>query len=380
MKYKKYILITLCIIAAGCYLLFKDKKESPTDVPINAQAQNTEKPQTNTEGPANTSTDQLENENKPKKTDVTMIDTIPNKVGNSSGNLQNIGFAAQQGKWMFYTIPDTRYPYPLFRAMLDGETGIKTLTESQPMSYINVVGEWIYYINKSDEHAYRIKTDGTEKKLIINDQVTNLVVVEDYIYYTTIFNGIFKTKTDGSSRELITSERPLSTLLVQDNTIYYDVDLSNNKELKTALFKINTDGTNRSLISYDLCTNITVQENWIYYINGSDNSTLYKIKKDGTSRAKVLDAAIIAYNISVAALYYVPLNDFANLYKMNIDGGKKINLTNNTGMPVYGSDNVIGSITSINIIDDNIFCLVNTNGKLAIIRVSSDGSLIKFLN
>ena len=54
-------------------------------------------------------------------------------------------------------------------------------------THINVLGDWIYYVNNSDDlHIYKIKTDGTGRKKLSDTFADYMTVVGDYIYYSAV--------------------------------------------------------------------------------------------------------------------------------------------------------------------------------------------------
>lgn len=95
----------------------------------------------------------------------------------------------------------------LYKVKKDG-SGSEKMLEDQ-LSYLNVVGEWVYYTNYKDG-IYRMKTDGTEKQKLYSGDVFGLCIAEDWIYfgkwseveeYKT--ERYYRMKTDGSGIQTI---------------------------------------------------------------------------------------------------------------------------------------------------------------------------------
>lgn len=372
MKYKKYLIYVICILLIGSYIGFSMAKNKSTNknnpdtantIPANSNyVQNpTEKSQGSDNGGSNNNSGSS-SENNTSKIDITMIDTTPNIVGNSSGNIANRGFAAQQGKWMYYTNLSRKNYSSLYRSMPDGETGLKNLKQSVSIEFINVIGEWVYYYNSSNGSISKIKTDGTEGMDIIRERVLGMVVVMDWIYYSVPQLGIFKIKTDGTGKMQLTRDVVVLPFSIENNSIYFSLNSYTVKDSDVGLYKVDLNGSNRVKLTGDDCGNILVDKDWIYYRNTSDNSTLYRIKKDGTQRQKLLDLPLSCFNISDNAVYYVTYKDSNsnNIYKLNLLDNKISKLTNNT-TNLYESGVLNGgfSILAVNIIDENIFCLCN---------------------
>lgn len=92
-----------------------------------------------------------------------------NSVGNTSGNINNYGWVAIQGDWIYYR--NDALNGNLYKVKTDGTK--KTKLNDDDVVNINVVGDWIYYFDVKSRsfagdvyHIYRIKIDGTEKTKI----------------------------------------------------------------------------------------------------------------------------------------------------------------------------------------------------------------------
>jgi hypothetical protein len=216
-----------------------------------------------------------------------------------------------------------------------------------------------------------------------------MIVINDWIYYSTDGSllGTFKIKTDGTEKKQLTNDRTMFPFSIEENTLFYSYAPSTN-DYNTGLYKIDLDGSNKVKVTSDNCKNVVAQGDWIYYINFSDNSSLYKIKKDGTQRKKLLNLGLSCFNISDDVLYYVTYDDASNLYKLNLQNNKSSKLTNNdlnflSSLSSSSTPNEPFIISSINIIDENIFCscyYYNNEPNGFLYRVKKDGTLDKIIN
>ncbi|MPN37187.1 hypothetical protein SDC9_184703 [bioreactor metagenome] len=110
-----------------------------------------------------------------------------------------------------------------------------------------MIGEWVYYVNESDgSRIYKMRTDGTEKTPLNDEESGYMNVAGDWIYFTN--------ESDGGK-----------------------------------IYKIRTDGTERTILGGDKCSYINVADGWIFYANQSDGGKLYKIGIDGTGCTKLSD-------------------------------------------------------------------------------------------
>ncbi|MCE5223257.1 DUF5050 domain-containing protein [bacterium] len=243
-----------------------------------------------------------------------------NQRGNSVGNIVNSGIVAQQGEWVYYSnFNDDR---KLYKIRTDG-TGRTKLNEDNSY-YINVVGEWIYYHNNSDEaNLYKIRTDGTGRTKLNEDMNSNYInVVGEWIYYTFSISGntqsIYKIRTDGTGRTKLNDDISMDINVVGE-WIYYH-NYSDKDSDKGKLYKIRTDGTGRTKLSEDDSYYINVVGEWVYYSNGSDGYKLYKIRTDGNGRTKLNEDNSDFINVVEEWVYYSNGSDGEKLYKIRTDG------------------------------------------------------------
>jgi hypothetical protein len=280
-----------------------------------------------------------------------------NTIGNTSGNLANGGEAALQGEWIYYSNDG------LYKIKTDGTA--KTKISSEGATHINVIGDWIYYINGNVGSIYKIKIDGTGKtKLFDDNEYYYMNVIGDWIYYAGVSDsgGLYKIKTDGTEKTKISGEYfDPKTNVVNDwiYWIYYDYSYGAGYGHFGKLYKIRTDGTGEIKIFDDLTADVNIVGDWVYYINYSDNSKLYKIKTDGTAKIMLIDDSTVA-SINVAGdwIYYSNQSNSFGLYKTKTDG---------TGKSMLIGDSVGG----INVVGDWIYYYNYPWGEF---KIRTDGS------
>jgi hypothetical protein len=97
----------------------------------------------------------------------------------------------------------------LYKVKKDGSSSVKMLDDQ--ISYLNVMGEWIYYIFY-DDGIYKMKTDGTEKQKLYSGDVFGLCIADDWIYFGKWSEGeeygregYYRMKKDGSNIQTIKS-------------------------------------------------------------------------------------------------------------------------------------------------------------------------------
>ena len=239
-------------------------------------------------------------------------------MGNTAGNISNMGLAAEWGGWIYYS--DMSGRGYLCRAK-DGEAEVLT---QDNCSYLNVLDGWVYYRNDSDSGAmYRIRTDGTQREKLVTGDCSYITVTEDWIYYIAYVSAdktghLMRLRTDLSGAKQTLNE-DCKRMALDGDWIYY-LDGAN-----ANLYKIQTDGRGRALVTdQDVCYALNVEDGWIYYQNGVDGDTLYRIRPDGTGREQVLAQDTEYLNVSGGWVYYAldvgDTEEGSELWRVRTDG------------------------------------------------------------
>lgn len=279
--------------------------------------------------------------------------TSENSMGNTAGNIINVGMVAKHNDWVYYI--NHVDGGKLYKIKSSGDNKTK-VSDDVPL-YINVVGDWIYYCNLLDNGSiYKIKTDGTGRGKICDDPGEEIIVENDWIYYENAAENykIYKIKTDGTGRQKLNDDYSGNQNLI-DGYIYYTNCSDNYK-----IYKIKLDGSGRCAINDDKSGFLNVIDGWIYYENLSDKSKLYKIKIDGTSKTKISDEAGSFLNVSDGWIYYTSLNNKNALCKIKLDG---------TGNKTLNEE----SSVFIHVTEDYIY-YENEKDSYNLYRIKKDGS------
>ncbi|MEW9094106.1 MAG: DUF5050 domain-containing protein [Clostridiaceae bacterium] len=286
------------------------------------------------------------------------------KNGNGLGNLNNNGLIAQDGGWKYYS------------HSADGGGIYKTndvISEKiceDNAKFINVVGDYIYYVNYSDgQKIYKIKKDGTGRRIVSTDQASYLTVSGEYIYYTYhsgrgVGNIKKVSKNANKSTGINITNDEAEYLTISGDIIYFV-----NKSEGNSIYSVHTDGTYRSKISSDRAKFITLSErnDKIYYI--TDSGQLKAMNKSGSNVADISvtngttgkNAIITTMNVSEASsssnnyIYYTDASDGNKIYRAPLTNYLKV-----TGEK-YSNDYA----NFINIVDDKIYYTKGNNMSIA---------------
>ncbi|MDX8361633.1 S-layer homology domain-containing protein [Cytobacillus sp. IB215316] len=221
----------------------------------------------------------------------------------------------------------------------DGEVTLSNDTAS----WINAVGDYVYFISMSDYAGYKVKKDGTQLKKIIDESLFELYVQDENIFYTSddINSGIIKTDLEGKNPQTIVDT--VDSFYIENNTIYFT---KRNDNDSFDIYSISTEGKNEKLLKNNTFAYAMLSdEEYLYFQNEEEN--VYKMKKDGSDFKKIIDQTyhFFLYEDKVIALEYLGVENDQytyNIYSYDKDGNNKTKLT-------------IEPITSFYIISEIIF-------------------------
>jgi hypothetical protein len=181
------------------------------------------------------------------------------------------------------------------------------------ITYINtdVSGDWIYGVknNFSGSDLYKIKTDGTDKQLIVKG-IYALNVDEEWIYYTKDMKLYKRNKAD-NEEILVGYYNPHKFCIIDDNIYVTD-------ESKTLYRQNIHNGTIEKIIG-DQIDSVKKYKDYLYYKNFGN--ILYRCREDGKDKIKLQDEPLKYFNIDDEWIYYSDLE--GKLYKIKIDGSQK---------------------------------------------------------
>ena len=149
-------------------------------------------------------------------------------------------------------------------------------------------------------------------------------VVGDWIYYAMydVNGNIYKIRTDGTEKTKLNDE-PSIKVIVSADWIYY---LKRNEDNLTGkICKVKTDGSGRAQLTDMDVDFMNVSGEWVYYVTVGDKA-LYVMRTDGTGKTRICDDRIECMNISGNRIYYTNGSDFKHLYKMQMDGTGRIEI------------------------------------------------------
>ena len=182
---------------------------------------------------------------------------------------------------------------PVSKMSTDGSN--TTIVCNDTCRQVNLIGDWLFYINGSDKLVYKARTDGTGRKVVnATAQQYTLCGENDYLFSEDHYDVFRMSTTDNECISFKgTTNFQRSYLNYENGWVYYiGLDLSDFDRPKAALYKMKPDTTQATKlldIKYpDIGNNsICVAGGWVYFSNGADHHYLYRIRTDGSGLQKI---------------------------------------------------------------------------------------------
>lgn len=264
-------------------------------------------------------------------------------LGNSYGNLSNLGFSVAVEDEIIYVNDLGMNGGGSTLIMNKDGTNMKQFMDTlcMPMDYD---GEFLYYAHfMFDDGIFRIRPDQSQKVKIADDTAIFLTVKEEWIYYVNAYSSLYRMQKDGTQRISLTeSEEEIAFINVVGEDIYY-IEMIDESGLIT---HIKNDGSQKKYLNDDEALLLIYDEGWLYYINITDDAKVYRMRTDGSQATKILDVSCMAINIDNGWLYYAPFID-KGLHRIDLNSGET---------KILFEDNLC---ILINIVGDNLYCLIN---------------------
>ncbi|MBO8157407.1 MAG: DUF5050 domain-containing protein [Bacillaceae bacterium] len=261
---------------------------------------------------------------------------IPADRGNEPGNIMNSGnFAVEQG-WMYFG------DYGIYKwKMGENEANSEMIELSPPeqdnVANMNIVGDWIYYVNVLDNYSvYQMKIDGTLRQKVVEGPVLFLTVIDDIAVYTKS-DQLYKAHLkDGTETQL--TDQQVYTPIVKEDWVYY-TDKTDHK-----LYKIKLDGTSEPRAIVDNVGLFDVSDQYIYY-QDFETSHLFRADLDGNMKTQILNEPVYNLNADNGWIYYSNPTDWY-IYKTRADGSETMKLSEYTspGLIMLFSNRLIYTI------------------------------------
>lgn len=219
--------------------------------------------------------------------------------------------------WIYYS--NITKNSDLYKMKIDG-TENKKLNSAD--GYAILYGDWIYYLFESS-NIYRTKIDGSAIKKITSDHVYDMKIVGDWIYYINRSDrgSLYKIKIDGTEKTKLNNVDTYSISFYKDWVIFLNYDDHQR------IYKVKTDGTNFSgFVNYeelnysgcfDNIERLTINGDWIYYCNPEIN----RVKADNPSMVNNINSSgNYGFTVEGDWIYFWLAPNLKTIGRVNIDG------------------------------------------------------------
>lgn len=255
--------------------------------------------------------------------------------GNSISNTLASGFAATDGEYLYF-LDDSMN---ICRQKAEGNDPAESLGVSG--IYINVSGDWLYYLdtgasNVADARKIcRVKKDGSERSVVSDDQAVTFTLIGEDIYYANASAGyqVYRMKTDGTHKRQIsvapamtgTNGQASSFIAVYRDTVYF---VGQNG----GLMRVGCNGKNEETVISTPVVNFGIHNDVIYYsdgnakdqVSGNPKYPLMKCALDGSSPEPVReDCQIPVMNLTDEGIYYLDFSAGLLVGFMDYDAGNQ---------------------------------------------------------
>lgn len=205
------------------------------------------------------------------------------------------------------------------------------------------------------------------KKSKLTNEVTKLMTVNAKflnIYENTLYyinedeHSIFKIQTDGNNRTRIKDN--VSSMIIINNYIYYAKGVG----LAEGLFRIDITNNEEKCITKESVKEFNISNNYIYYTNYNDEQ-LYRIDLNGKNKKTILTDKVEHICIINDMIYVSNITDGKSIYQINLEGteNKKIlEIKNNSSNSFIIMNGNIAVIHSIGL--DKCLCFYDMQGNL----------------
>ncbi|MBR1540973.1 MAG: DUF5050 domain-containing protein [Clostridia bacterium] len=278
---------------------------------------------------------------------------IEAKDGNTAGNINNLGYAAEDGKYLYYMAPNSNGQYiginKVKKSDLTGEQ-IRLVEGTWEIASINSYGDYIYFVTLSqnqvdendttadevDNKIHRVKKNGDQKDEVLNDNEFNnyaykIAVTGGKIYYIGEDECIWYMDLDGKNKTKM-NENATGFELVTNKYIIYNMPKVENGKETSVTYIMDRSGKNAREVNGERLFTPIIYKDYIYYL--TEDRYLHRIGLDGKNDEMLSDAKIYNLNVSDNGVYY--FNEIKSqttgatqalaLYRMDLDGknNKKI--------------------------------------------------------
>lgn len=228
-------------------------------------------------------------------------------TGNTSSNLLNGGLVCEVDDTIYFANPyDQNTLYSMDSDLKNAKQVI-----NDNVSYINGAGKYIFYTRRNDKKKidadaflalsstglYRINKKGNGSKKLYDDPTQVACLYGNNVYYQHYDQKqglqLYAASIDGKANKKLL-EQPCAPYAIANNKIYYTAATSSDHSIHS----MNLDGSNDSVVCDGNFTALTIQGDYLYFMDANANYALKRISVEGGSIETLVSDRLATYNIS----------------------------------------------------------------------------------
>lgn len=284
-------------------------------------------------------------------------------LGNKSGNYTNGGWVNHANDYEYFVSSEYWDAYDLYQATYNRSHFVRLVEEVDAFPQISIINEDIYYLSSDsnwNSYIFKINKDGTNMQKLSKNNVKSMVVDSTGIYYINADdeNKLYWVALDGSDSKKLVDEN-IDEINFNSEHLFFTVHkeefdfgkfMTKNAGI---IYKVDRNGENKEKLSDDLAFDINITDDYVYYINKTDNMKIYRINLSHFKNEKLMEDTASDLNVCENKIYYANTSDpitiaseyesftGGRLYSSNLDGNNKEKLADSlTSNIVVGEEGI----------------------------------------
>ena len=279
---------------------------------------------------------------------------IESKEGNTTGNINNYGYFAEDNGYLYFMCPSEDGQFiGISKVSKNNVTGPQTrlIEGTWEIASINSYGDYIYFVtlsqnevDENDENAdevdnkiHRVRKNGDQKDEILNDNEFHnysykIAVVDKKIYYIGEDECIWYMDLNGHHKTRL-NENASGFEAINEKYILYNMPDFKDGEEASVSYIMDRNGKNARQINGDRIFTPVIYGKNIYYL--TEDRYLHRMDLDGKNDVMLSDSRIFNLNVSKNGIFYLNYvysstgeEEGLAVFRMDLDGKNNKKLYN----------------------------------------------------
>lgn len=260
------------------------------------------------------------------------------KIKNLTAHKKWIYFTDHVGSAIFRITPDGKNKEIVYKSDIYGEEDINSIEYCYDDSIMNISNitikdEWIYFSEYVGESLKKVRTDGRDVVILQRCLSSNINIVDEYIYFLNEFDGRIHRIVDELNHNencnkiahLAWEVPDMIQLNITNNYAYFIQPKRNEHAMfnlkRGKIYRMNIENNHLKML-YDDAIAMDFGEKYIFFVNALDSYSLYRMDFDGSGAVRI-SKAINIMKIKVIGQYVFFITEDNSFYKLNIFDGNE---------------------------------------------------------